>query len=40
MGSVIEFLYQIRGELFYWALMGLVLVWVADVFGLWERWGK
>jgi hypothetical protein len=38
--DVINFLYEIRGEMFYWAVMGLVLVWVCDLFGLWNRWGK
>jgi hypothetical protein len=40
MQDLINFLYSIRGEMFYWSLMGLVLVWVADVFGLWSRWGR
>lgn len=38
--DVINFLFEIRGEMFYYALMGLVLVWVADLFGLWSRWGR
>jgi len=38
--DVINFLYTIRGEMFYWALMGLVLVWICDLFGLWNLWGK
>lgn len=38
--DLINFLYTIRGEMFYWALMGLVLVWICDLFGLWNRWGK
>lgn len=38
--DVINFLYTIRGELFYWSLMGLVLIWICDLFGLWERWGR
>jgi hypothetical protein len=38
--DIINFLYDIRGEMFYYALMGLVLVWVADLFGLWSKWGR
>jgi hypothetical protein len=38
--DAINLIYSVRGELFYWALMGLVLVWICDLFGLWNRWGK
>ena len=40
MQDVVDLIYSVRGELFYWSLMGLVLVWICDLFGLWNRWGK
>ena len=38
--EVINFVYAIRGDLFFWSLMGLVIVWICDLFGLWQRWGR